>query len=133
MRQAIAQQLFVDKEFLGYICEEGPCSAEEFLQRLTFTEVVLRDEPRTLGCIVGALHEAMTRIYGVFVLDGQSPSLALSYTGIDISVDRASKKPGFKDLIGEEKVDSQTFVTHRYTWLNRGYALESTTKAVDTP
>jgi hypothetical protein len=67
-RRAIARELFRDDELRGYICEEAPCSAEELRQGLTFTEVVLRDAPRTAGCIVGPLHEAMTRIYSVFVV-----------------------------------------------------------------
>jgi hypothetical protein len=132
-RGAIAHKLFLDETFLGYICEETACSEREFSERLVVSEVVLRDTPRTFGCIVGPLHEAMTRIYGVFVLNGPMPSLALIYTGIDIAVDPAFKKPGFKDLVGSERLDPGTWVTHRYVWHHQGYALESTTKAVDGP
>ncbi len=132
VRRAIAEELILDEEFRGYICEAEPCAAQEFLENLRFRDVVvLRDAPRTLGCIVGPLHEAMTRIYGVFALNGQAPSLVLTYRGIDISVDPAFKKPGFKDLVGTERLGPGTWVTHRYVWHHGGYVLESTTEAVD--
>jgi hypothetical protein len=127
----MAQELFVERDFHDYICEEQPCTAQEFLAGLTFDEVVLRDGPRTLGCIVGPLHPALTGIYAVFVLAEEAPSLALIYMGIDISVDPAFKKPGFKDLLGTERLDPLTWVTHRYVWSYHGYALESTTKDVE--
>jgi hypothetical protein len=131
VRRAIAEELIVDEEFRGYICEEEPCTAQEFLENLRFRDVVvLRDAPRTLGCIVGPLHEAMTRIYGVFVLNGQAPNLVLTYQGIDISVDPAFTRPGFKDLFGTERLGPGTWVTHRYVWHPRGYVLERTTEAV---
>lgn len=132
VRRVIAEQLLLDEEFRGYICEEDSCTSQEFLENLRFRDVVvLREAPRTLGCIVGPLHEAMTRIYGVFVLNGQTPNLALIYQGIDISVDPGFKKPGFKDLVGTERLGPGTWVTHRYVWRHRGYVLESTTEAVD--
>jgi hypothetical protein len=127
VRQAIAQQLFSDQDFHLYICEEQPCTTQDFLNGLTFREVVLRDAPRTLGCIVGPLREALTRIYGVVVLDAPTPHVTLIYLGIDISVDPAFKKQGFKDLVGTERVSPGTWVVHRYVWMKRGYALESTT------
>ncbi|HYQ14298.1 MAG TPA: hypothetical protein VEQ58_01020 [Polyangiaceae bacterium] len=133
MRRAMAQQLYRDDEFRGYICEEQACGAEKFLAGLTFDEVVLREAPRAAGCIVGPVHEAMTRIYGVFVLNDGAPSLALTYEGIDISIDRAFKKPGFKDLVGTERTGAGTWVTHHYVWSQRGYALERTTEDVDAP
>lgn len=130
---AISQQLFVEREFHDYICEEQPCTEAEFLAGLAFDDVVLRDAPRTFGCIVGPLHPAQTAIYGVFLLQREAPSLVLTYLGIAISVDPAFKKPGFKDLIATERLDPYTWVTHRYVWSNRGYALESTTKDVEPP
>ena len=130
VRRAMTEQLLLDEEFRGYICEEEPCTAQDFLERSRFTEVVLRDAPHALGCIVGPLHEAMTRIYGVFVLNGQTPNLSLVFQGIDISVDPAFRKPGFKDLVGTERVGPGTWVTHRYVWHHRAYVLESTTEAV---
>jgi hypothetical protein len=101
---------------------------QKFLQGLTFSEVVLRDSPRTSGCIVGPLHDAMTRIYGVFVLNEPTPDLALIYMGLDISVDPASRSTGFKDLVGSERVGPTTWATHHYVWSYQGYALESTTE-----
>jgi hypothetical protein len=133
VERTLAQQLFDEQEFHDYICEGQPCTLEEFDQRLTIEQVVLRDEPRTLGCIVGPLHPALTRIYGVFLLDQPTPSLALVFVGIDISVDPAFQKPGFKDLVGSERLSPDTWVTHRYVWRQPGYELESTTPAVDAP
>lgn len=134
-RDAIAQQLFLDEDFHYYICGEEPCTGQEFSAGLTFREVVLRDSPRTFGCIVGPLNEAMTRIYAVFVLGEVAPRLALIYTGIDISVDPASRSTGFKDLVGSEKLGAARWATHHYVWRHGGYALESTAEdgAVESP
>jgi hypothetical protein len=133
VERSLAQQLFDDSEFRDYICEGQACTLEDFGEELTIKQVVLRDEPRTNGCIVGPLHPALTRIYGVFMLSQSAPSLELVYLGIDISVDPAFKGPGFKDLIGSERRAPGTWVDHRYVWGDHGYALESTTEAVDTP
>jgi hypothetical protein len=127
VQQAIAEQLFSDADFHAYICEEQACTRQEFLDGLTFREVVLRNAPRTLGCIVGPFREALTRIYGVVVLDAPTPHVALIYLGIDISPDPAFEQQGFKDLVGTERVSPETWVVHRYVWMKRGYALESTT------
>jgi len=129
----MARELFRDEEFRGYICEEAPCNAQDFLAGLTFREVVLRAAPRTSGCIAGPLHEALTRLYGVFVLSQGAPVLALRYQGIDISVDPGSKKPGFQDLVGTERLGPGTWVTHHYVWSGGGYALERTTEETDAP
>lgn len=133
MQRSLAAQLTIDPEFHDYICEGPTCSEDEFFDGLTFTDVVLRDVPRTLGCIVGPANPALTRIYGVFVLDQPTPNLALIYLGIDIWVDPAAKKPGFKDLLGSERLGPGTWVTHRFVWSVAGYALESTTTEVPTP
>ena len=126
----MARELFADEDFHQYICEE-PCTVDEFSAGLVFNQVVLRDAPRTLGCIALPLNQALTRIYGVFVLDENVPNLVLSFYGLDIRVDPSFKKPGFKDLLGSEQLEPGKSVTHRYVWNSRGYELRSTTKAGD--
>lgn len=133
LRRAIARELFLRQEFREYVCADEPCSLEAFAEGITFRQEVLREYPRTLGCIVGPLRESMTRIYGVMLLEEQVPKLLLVYLGIYIGVDPNARTSGFKDLVATERTAPDTWLTHRYVWQGGAYVRASTKRARDVP
>jgi hypothetical protein len=129
VRTQVEQQLYALEDYRAYLCMEAPCTRLQFAEQLSSRERVLREAPRTIGCIFGPVNEPMTRMYAVMVLRSGVPSLALVFSGSDIDVDASAPEEGFRDLVGVERTAPGTWLTHRYRWFEHEYLLKETTPA----
>jgi hypothetical protein len=123
----MADALYRDDDFRGYVCEGKKCSLDEFRAGVEYHQETLRAKPEVLGCFVEPVNKATSLPTGFFMLKHAEPELQFIFVGIGLGpMPDHRVVNGYEVLVGSERTDPGTWSDSYYVWNGKAYVLRNT-------
>ena len=119
-QRRIAEFWTKDERLRSVACEGMPCTPVALLERLSFSDALLRESPRVAGCFT-LLGDSPHLASVLFRLGATEPEPLLVYEGYSLALDRMGTGGGLRDLVGLQEESATDWWEERFVWDRTSY------------